>query len=92
MANMTFILMHVHELPNGSEDFKIVGVYSTKGHAEAALLRARSRPGFVESQGGFHIAEYSLDKDHWVEGFVTYPASTKKSAKKKLPKNASDKK
>lgn len=28
-------------------------------------------PGFKKSPNGFYIDEYAIDKDHWVDGYVT---------------------
>ena len=77
-----FVVHHVHELPGGVEDVKLIGVYRTLSAARAAVDRLATQPGFSkypntvergetgESQG-FYIDEYGLDKDHWTEGFVT---------------------
>jgi homoserine kinase type II len=66
-----YILWHVHELPGGEEDAKLLGVYSSPGSAEQARRRAASRPGFRDAPGGFHIDRYEVDADEWPEGFVT---------------------
>jgi hypothetical protein len=61
-----FVLFHEHD-----DDAKLVGVYRTKEKAAAAKARAKKQPGFREHPKGFTIDEYSLDKDHWTEGFVS---------------------
>ena len=66
-----FLLQHVHEMPGGDEDTKLIGVYASRQLAEAARKRARQLPGFRESPEGFTIDRYELNKDHWAEGFVT---------------------
>lgn len=66
-----FVVQHVHELPSGEEDVKFIGVYSSMKRAEAAVLRLSRKPGFIDHPTTFHIDEYELDTDHWVEGFVT---------------------
>jgi len=76
-----FILQHVHVLPDGEEDVKLIGVYRTHEAAYAAIERLIVQPGFcehprllnpsVDDEGsGFTLDEYELDKDHWIEGFV----------------------
>jgi hypothetical protein len=63
-----WLVQHLHALSDGSEDVKF-GVYSTQARAPEAIgLRAKA-PGFCDSPDGFHIDEYVLDKDHWVQGF-----------------------
>jgi hypothetical protein len=77
-----FIVQHLHVLPGGEEDVKLIGAYRTYEAAYAAIERLKSQPGFCEhprlsdplhddEESGFYIDEYEVDKDHWTEGFVT---------------------
>ena len=66
-----YVLQHVHSLEDGEEDVKFIGVYSSRENAEAAITRLRRAPGFSDAQDGFHIDEYQVDKDQWVEGYST---------------------
>lgn len=66
-----FLLWHVHELPDGEEDAKLIGVYATADDAERAKQRVSSQPGFRDSPKGFEISQYEVGRDHWTEGFVT---------------------
>ena len=66
-----YSLHHVHEFGDGDEDVKLIGIYSSKENAEAAIERVRNQPGFREHPGGFQISRCILDKDYWTEGFVT---------------------
>jgi hypothetical protein len=79
--NRVFLVQHLHILPQGEEDVKIIGVYSSRQAATEAIERLRSQPGFTEhpkqvnplvddDKEGFYIDEYLLDKDHWTEGYV----------------------
>jgi hypothetical protein len=69
-----FLLWHENELPGEKEEFKLVGVYSSKEAADAARQRAAQLPGFREAPDGFTIESYKLDQDQWQEGYVTaYP-------------------
>jgi homoserine kinase type II len=68
-----FVLQHVARENTSEEDVKFIGVYSTRESAEAAVQRLLDKPGFRDDSEGFHIDEYSLDEDHWPEGFVTVP-------------------
>jgi hypothetical protein len=65
-----FLLWHMKEYPDGSDSNMLIGVYETRAHAEAAIVRVGSKPGFVDMPEGFLIDEYPLGKDHWTEGFV----------------------
>ena len=76
-----FVLQHLHVLPSGEEDFKMIGLYKTMADAEAAITRLRLKPGFSTfprlvkpddlSPNGFYIDEYVVGQDHWSEGFET---------------------
>ena len=66
-----FVVQHVHEIEKDIEDVKFIGVYSSLNNANMAVERLKAQPGFCDLPGGFHIDEYSLDKDHWSEGFIT---------------------
>ena len=66
------MLQHVHSLDDGAEDVKLIGVYSSRENAQAAIARLGQVAGFSEAPGGFHIDEYQVDKDQWVEGYSTF--------------------
>ncbi len=66
-----FVLQHVHSLEDGAEDVKFIGVYSSRQNADAVVARLSKLPGFSDAPDGFHIDEYRVDQDHWVEGYVT---------------------
>ena len=66
-----FVLQHVHETADGVEDVKLIGVYSSREKAQEAVARLGGVPGFSDAPDGFHIDQYHLDQDHWVEGYVT---------------------
>lgn len=48
----------------------LIGVYRTEQAAEAAIGRLKDQPGFRDFPQGFRLAEYTLDEDHWAQGFV----------------------
>jgi hypothetical protein len=66
-----YVLQHVHPLEDGAEDVKFIGVYSSRENAQAAVTRLGQVPGFCDAPAGFHIDEYQVDKDQWVEGYST---------------------
>jgi hypothetical protein len=65
-----FVLQHVHAREDGIEDVKFIGVYSSREKADAAVARLDRLPGFSDAPGGFHVDEYRVDQDHWVQGYV----------------------
>jgi hypothetical protein len=66
-----FVLWHVHEFPDGEEDAKLIGIYSSWELADEAKQRALSQPGFREAPDGFCIDRYAVNQDHWTEGYIT---------------------
>ncbi len=65
-----FVLQHEYELDDHDET-KLIGVYSSRSEAEAAVKRLSTQPGFSDHADGFSIDTYPLDQDHWQEGFAT---------------------
>jgi hypothetical protein len=45
-------------------------VYSSEPEAKAAIDRLKNQKGFAGFQEGFHIYPYTLNEDHWTEGFI----------------------
>lgn len=72
-----YVLQHVHCMEDGAEDVKLIGVYSSRENAQAAITRLGRAPGFSETPAGFHIDEYQVDKDQWVEGYSSLANATK---------------
>ena len=77
-----FIVQHLHTLPHGEEDVKMIGVYKSLEAAMAAVDKLKVQLGFRDNPrvvnpeidddpDGFYIDEYQLDTDHWEEGFIT---------------------
>ena len=66
-----YLLWHTHELSQGEDDDKLIGVYATREDADAAIRRLSGQPGFRHFPEGFLAEEYEIGKDHWTEGFVT---------------------
>ncbi|MEV4254397.1 hypothetical protein AB0J52_14690 [Spirillospora sp. NPDC049652] len=53
---------------------KILGVHSTREHAEDRVGRARPLPGFRDGPNCFLIGGYELDTDEWSEGYqIVHP-------------------
>lgn len=66
-----YLLQHVHEIGDEELDVKFIGCYSSEEKARSAVTRLRNAPGFSDAPDGFTIDEYEVDKDHWVDGYVT---------------------
>jgi hypothetical protein len=66
---IVYVLQHVRKESSDDEDIKLIGVYSSEDAAKKAVLRLSKQPGFADNIQGFHVDEYELDEDHWVEGY-----------------------
>jgi hypothetical protein len=78
-----FVLEHLHLLNGDEEDVEMLGVYSSRENALAAVERYRQLPGFREAPQmavhtdapgnpqGFYVNEHELDQDSWSEGYET---------------------
>ncbi|QIM20394.1 hypothetical protein G7075_03270 [Phycicoccus sp. HDW14] len=56
------------------DDVKLIGVYSSERSAESAIARASLREGFRDEPECFYFGTYTVDEDHWTDGFVSIPA------------------
>jgi hypothetical protein len=67
-----YLLSHTHHMPDGNDDDKLLGVYSSRDLAEQRRdTRYKLLPGFSQPDGEFVVDEYWIDQDHWEEGFIT---------------------
>jgi hypothetical protein len=64
-----YVPWHVHDV-NGDDDEKLIGIYRSEEDAKAAIERLKVKPGFKETQDGFSVHKYPLNRDSWEEGFV----------------------
>lgn len=55
------------------DNIKVIGVYSRGSAASSAIERARLREGFRDEPDCFVTSRFTLDEDHWTDGFVTIP-------------------
>jgi homoserine kinase type II len=63
-----FVLQHEYE-KNGSDRVKHIGVFLSRGEAEAVVAELREQPGFKLWPNGFEIFEAVLGEYTWKEGF-----------------------
>lgn len=71
--NAVFFLWYEFEGESYEEDdSKLVGVYSSRGAALAALDRLKDKPGFREADNNcLQIEEYELGLIHWEDGYCS---------------------
>ncbi|MBK9217247.1 MAG: hypothetical protein IPL70_01705 [Uliginosibacterium sp.] len=66
-----WLLHHTHELLDGREDVKLIGVFASMADGCAAIEQVAMQPGFRELPEGFSLTEHYIGTVHWGEGFVT---------------------
>ena len=54
---------------DSEEDFKVLGLYSSRESAQARIEAARSLPGFRLTPECFTVHEYAVDGPRWAGGF-----------------------
>jgi len=65
-----YVLHHSHTLADGSDEVKLIGVFSASELADAAVVRLKAQPGFAAHPEGFEIDAYPVDATFWGDGFV----------------------
>ena len=76
-----WVLWHIPPDAGTHGDSMLIGVYSTRDAAIAAVHRLADQPGFADypemveetDTAGFLVEAYTLNQDHWTEGYVTEP-------------------
>ncbi|MFB9077057.1 hypothetical protein ACFFLS_03555 [Flavobacterium procerum] len=67
-----YILQHSYDIGD-FEETKIIGIYSTIAKAEETIEKFKNKKGFnnhpIEC---FSIDKYKLDKDNWIDGFISW--------------------
>jgi len=81
-SNSVYVLQHTRILPNGVDDVKFLGVYSSDVMASTAIERFKTRIGFSQFPDGFHVDRYDIDNDYWVDGFAGGPSEADGSPSK----------
>lgn len=66
-----FLLHHVREVDDESDDMKLIGIYSSEEKARQALDQVKEQPGFRDHPDGFELSEAVVDHTEWAEGFRT---------------------
>lgn len=64
-----YILEHRYEKGHGYMETKLLGIFSSRQEAEAAIKGYTDLPGFRIHPEDFCIDEFELDEKHWAEGF-----------------------
>lgn len=64
-----FVLHHTYG-PDEEESNKLLGVFNSRAKAEKARAGYLNLPGFKDYPDGYSISPYTVDRRHWVEGFI----------------------
>lgn len=63
-----FLLLHI--INSDADSLKIIEVYSSRKAANQAIKRLSKIPGFRDYTSGFHVDEYTIDRDNLVYAFA----------------------
>ena len=66
-----YYLYHVRYEDTDDEDFRIIGIYSSRKQAKLAIERMKKKPGFIDFPDDFQIIQDVINREGWLEGFVT---------------------
>lgn len=66
-----YYLYHIRNEDTDDEDVKLIGMYSSYELAEKAQERTKYKPGFIDYPDDFQIFDDVINRDGWVEGFIT---------------------
>ena len=66
-----YLLHFVYEFEDGHEDVILLGVFSSRKKARAALLRLENNFELKFIRNQFVIDENSIDRISWEEGYIT---------------------
>lgn len=69
-SDTVHVVQHSYGIDDCDET-KFIGVYRSHEAASEAVRRLKAALGFRDHADDFYIDEYRLDKDHWIEGFIS---------------------
>ncbi|HYF34258.1 MAG TPA: hypothetical protein VD994_03120 [Prosthecobacter sp.] len=74
---VVYSLWHRYTTRSWNDVERLLGVYSTRARAEAAIRRLKGQPGFRRRPDGFEIDDETLDFTQLRQGFITVRAGKK---------------
>ncbi|KQT01805.1 hypothetical protein ASG68_22445 [Rhizobium sp. Leaf453] len=63
---------HIYEDGELDEYAKLIGYFSTRALARAAVKRVKDQPGFKKYSKGFVIGQVAIDRVGWSQGFIRW--------------------
>lgn len=63
---------HGRPAPYYDEEIKLIGIFSTRQNARAAVAYLKAKPGFSKPGGRFFVEPCRLDEIWWNTGYVTW--------------------
>ncbi len=81
-AIKVYVLEHVYELPDGEEEVKHIGIFSTEKNAQDVISQLKDKIGFnrypIEC---FKISLAEIDRVGWGDGFITWDEANENESK-----------
>lgn len=66
-----YALFHACALPDGEEEDRLIGVYSSEKRARARQKSLQDQSIFKDAPDGFTTGRYLIGEDDWTSGYVT---------------------
>ena len=64
-------LHHTRDKGTADENDKKIGTYDSYQLAKDAINRIKDKPGFIDFSDDFQIIQDVINREGWLEGFVT---------------------
>jgi hypothetical protein len=71
MTTVIYALWYEREYQYREDTELLIGIFSSKALAEAAIDSLRDQSGFRDAPDGFNIYPMELDRSGWTKGFVS---------------------
>ena len=65
-------LHHTRDKGTEDEDDKKIGTFGSYQLAEEVINRIKDKPGFIDFPNDFQIVQSVLNREGWVDGFITW--------------------
>ena len=65
-------LHHTRDKGTEYEDDKKIGTFGSYQLAEEVINRIKDKPGFIDFPNDFQIVQSVLNREGWVDGFITW--------------------
>ncbi|MBL4600074.1 MAG: hypothetical protein JKX93_13980 [Rhizobiaceae bacterium] len=68
-----YVLSHIRPLPDGEEEDRLIGIYSSKERTELRKRQLQGQPPFSDAPNEFYLSRGKIgaEEEGWPEGYIT---------------------